>query len=81
MNGSGSDASCVDDVAMAVLTGVALLASFVSTAAALAVAVAVVIVGCVAMYEPIIRVVSSVGSAAVVTALGGRVVRVVVLAI
>jgi hypothetical protein len=67
----------VVDVAVAVSTCVALLALFVSTAAAFAVAVAVV--GCIAVCELSCGV-SSVGSAAVVTSLGGNVVKVAVLA-
>jgi hypothetical protein len=70
------------DAAVAVLTRVVLLASFVSTVAGFAVVVAVVVVvaGSVAVYKLISGVASSVNSAAVVTALGGDVVRVVVLA-
>ena len=67
---------------MGVLTRVVLLASFVPTVAVFVVviAVSVVVVGSVAVCELVSCVVSSVGSAAVVTALGGNVVRVDVLA-
>ena len=67
---------------MGVLTRVVLLASFVSTAAVFVVviSVSVVVVGSVSVCELVSCVVSSVGSAAVVTALGGNVVRVDVLA-
>ena len=67
-----------DDAAVAVSTRVSLLASFVLTAAAFAVAVAVV--SRVAVCGLISCAVSSVSSAAVVTALGGNVVMVAILA-
>ena len=67
-----------DDAAVAVSTRVSLLASFVLTAAVFAVAVAVV--SHVAVCGLISWAVSSVSSAAVVTALGGNIVMVAILA-
>jgi hypothetical protein len=73
--------SFAGDTAVAVSTRVALLASFVLVAAVSAMVVAVVVVaGSVAVYELFSGAVSSVSPAAVVTALGGNVVRVAVLA-
>ena len=69
------------DEAVAVLTHIMLLVSFVLTVAGFAVVVAVVVVvaGSVAVYKLVSGVASSVNSAAVVTVLGGNVGRVVVL--
>jgi hypothetical protein len=60
---------------VAVLTRVVLLASF-----AVVVAVSVVVVGSVTVYELVSGVISSVSAAAVITALGGGVAKVAVFA-
>ena len=73
--------SFVGDAAMAVSTRVALLGLLASFVGELAVVISVAgVTGCVAVYTLVFEAISSVSSAAVVTALGGNIVRVAVVA-